>query len=93
MTFTPRTDFDSSSHYQCNRDIADIAGLPSDLLLFHDAIFPEGEEVQRIEIKEADHKKFWWDYDVIEEEFRDKPGIWATPEEKAYHLKEKWRNS
>jgi len=64
-----------------------VAGLPPDLLPLHDAIFPEDEEVQDVELQVPVHKTYWWDHDVIEEEFRAKPGMWATIEEKvAYYL-------
>lgn len=69
-------------------EIAELAGLPPDLLPFHDAIFMKDEDVPEIELQMPLHKKCWWDSDVIEEEFSEKPGMWSTVEEKvAYYLK------
>jgi hypothetical protein len=62
--------------------LTQVTGLPADLLPLHDAIFPKGEEVQDVELQMPAHKSYWWDHDVIEDEFRQKPGMWATVDEK-----------
>jgi len=72
--------------------LTQVTGLPADLLPLHDAIFPKDEEVQDAELRTPVHEKFWWDHDVIEDEFRHKPGMWATIDEKVeyyFNRKEK----
>lgn len=57
-----------------HNNVAHIAKLPPDLLHLHDAIFPQGEVVEEVEIKMPPARdKYWWDADVIYEEFGHAP--------------------
>jgi hypothetical protein len=57
--------------------------LALDLLHLHDAIFVKGEEVTNPEIKPPkDVPRYWWDEDVISEEFGLAPTEKSPAEER-----------
>lgn len=63
--------------------LAGVAQMPPEMIVYHDAIFVEGEPVENPEIKlPPKGKSYWWDRDVLEEEFRHRPGLWSSIQEK-----------
>lgn len=60
---------------ESNKDLANVAKLPLDLLHLHDVIFPAEEVVDNPELKAAPKSgpRYWWDEDVLAEEFENYP--------------------
>ena len=67
--------------YFTRGNTAHITFMPSDLVHLHDAVFPEGEVVESLEIRQPPvRERHWWDADAIHEEFGHAPKPQDSPE-------------
>lgn len=65
---------DSLGYWKYGKLCGEPVFPPADLLPFHDAIFMENEQVpdHELKTKAPPVPKFWWDHDVLQEEFKDR---------------------